>query len=292
MPLNAEQRTPAFISLKMQKLPIKKGWLILIAILLLFILLNPGYSAFKEFTGLSGNNAAYLHKKANYLIFSVYENADDEKEYAGVMMNFIEIPPKQEKPSIASAPVRVTQTTTPKMVDASYFEPSSDTVLLKNKYKKDNQREKEIITICGVDRIFLKAVSNEAIEAKTYINNRFLSGSSLDLSKYINSIDSIKKAVQTIKKIGETKDLDRDFLSYLALIEDFYKDVQNAYAAKDIERVHIIGQTLSDEIEPRFKRVMKDIGKLTGKYSHPDGEILFFNSDGLPVFKGSTQINK
>ena len=97
------------------KLPLKKGWVITIAILLLLIFLNPGYNAFKEFTGLSGDNAAYLHKKANYIVFSVYENADDDKKYAGFLMNFVDITPKTDLPRVHKG------ADTSVMVDDNYF---------------------------------------------------------------------------------------------------------------------------------------------------------------------------
>lgn len=274
-------------------LPIKRGWIILGSILLLIILLNPGYNAFKEFTGLSGDNAAYLHKKANYLVFSVYENKDDDKTYAGFCMNFIDITPKQQETAAPSIPTPIVVNDASKVVDTSYTVPSADTVISNaNRLKipsKDPERKKEIMIICGVDRVFLKSVATDAIEAKTYINNKFLANEPMDLSKYINNIDSIKKGIQTVKEIQETKKLDKDFLSYLSLIEDFYKDTQRAYLEKDTDRLHKIGENLFDEVEPRFTKVVIDIGKLTGEYSNSGNDILFFNSDGLPVFKGKTQ---
>lgn len=83
------------------KLPIKKGWVIVIALLLLLIFLNPGYNAFREYTGLNGKDASSLHKEINGLVFSVYENTDDSRKYVGFCLNFIPLP---EAPAIHSSP--------------------------------------------------------------------------------------------------------------------------------------------------------------------------------------------
>lgn len=69
----------------------KKKWKVFILIILIFIILNPSYSNFKEYTGLNGKSAEYLHKKNNFLLFSIYKNAKDGKIYLGVLMNFIVI---------------------------------------------------------------------------------------------------------------------------------------------------------------------------------------------------------
>lgn len=87
-------------------LSIKRGWLVVVAIIILLIITNPGYNAFKEFTGMNGHNAAYLHKKVNGLVFSVYEDSEDEKLYAGFCLNFIDITPKEPKPPSAQIPVQ------------------------------------------------------------------------------------------------------------------------------------------------------------------------------------------
>ncbi|MEP6951497.1 MAG: hypothetical protein ABI863_19560 [Ginsengibacter sp.] len=68
----------------------KKRWLIILIILLLSIL-NPSYSDFKEYTGLTGVNSEHLHKKLNFFIFSIYENDANNKKYLAILMNFIDI---------------------------------------------------------------------------------------------------------------------------------------------------------------------------------------------------------
>jgi hypothetical protein len=54
-------------------------------------ILNPGYSDFKEYTGLTGKDSEHLHKRHNFLLFSIYENDNDNKMYLAALMNFIEI---------------------------------------------------------------------------------------------------------------------------------------------------------------------------------------------------------
>lgn len=70
---------------------INKGRLIFIIVIVLFIALNPTYSNFKEFTGLTGIKAENLHKKNNFLLFSIYENTLENKKYLGFLKNFINI---------------------------------------------------------------------------------------------------------------------------------------------------------------------------------------------------------
>lgn len=79
----------------------KKEWKLFIVITLILIILNPSYSNFKEYTGLTGKSAEYLHKKNNFLLFSIYENSADEKKYLAVLMNFIDI---TYHPSLAKEP--------------------------------------------------------------------------------------------------------------------------------------------------------------------------------------------
>jgi hypothetical protein len=75
----------------MKGFSIKKWWLFPLAIVVLFIVLNPTYSDFQQYTGLYGDNTYYLHKRANYLVFSIYENEihnDDRGRYIGILKNF------------------------------------------------------------------------------------------------------------------------------------------------------------------------------------------------------------
>lgn len=68
----------------MQQLPIKKGWLITIAIALLFIILNPGYTSFRQFTGDTSVRRTY-----NFFICSIYDDGGDK--YLGIALNFFRI---------------------------------------------------------------------------------------------------------------------------------------------------------------------------------------------------------
>lgn len=75
---------------------LKKGWIIGIVAIIILSMLNPTYTDFKEFTGLSGTRSKFLHKKANFLVCSIYENSLSDKSYLGVLKNFINVTPKRE----------------------------------------------------------------------------------------------------------------------------------------------------------------------------------------------------
>jgi hypothetical protein len=70
---------------------VKKGWLIICGLLLILIILNPTYSNFKEFIGISGTRTNYLQKKSNFLFFSIYHNDIGNRKYIGFLKNFVEI---------------------------------------------------------------------------------------------------------------------------------------------------------------------------------------------------------
>src|SRR4051794_14209635 len=77
---------------------INRKWLFIGFILAVFIILNPTYLNFKEFTGITGKDARNLHKKANFLIFSIYQDDLNHKKYFGVVKNFIDITPQSMIP--------------------------------------------------------------------------------------------------------------------------------------------------------------------------------------------------
>ena len=73
---------------------IKRGWIIVISILLTFIILNPTYSDFKDYTGMHGQEyETTLHRECNFIILSVYrQEADDgEHRYIAILKNFIQL---------------------------------------------------------------------------------------------------------------------------------------------------------------------------------------------------------
>lgn len=73
---------------------LKKGWIIVISTLLIFILLNPTYSDFKDFTGLHGQEyETVLHRQWNFLVLSVYKIDDtgENRTYLAILKNFIQI---------------------------------------------------------------------------------------------------------------------------------------------------------------------------------------------------------
>lgn len=76
------------------KLPVKKIWIILGTIILLFIFLNPGINRFKEFKGnYTYHNIHQYRRESNYLVFSIYTY--DNEKYIGLLMNFINITPSK-----------------------------------------------------------------------------------------------------------------------------------------------------------------------------------------------------
>ena len=72
----------------MQQLPIKKGWLIAIGILIALIITNPTLSEFNAY--FPPNYREYnrwMRRDANFFIFSIYRNG--EYRYLGIAKNFI-----------------------------------------------------------------------------------------------------------------------------------------------------------------------------------------------------------
>lgn len=69
-------------------LKLKKRWWIIISVLFIFIILNPTYSDFKDFTGRDENEQ--LKKMMNFGVFSIYSVGDEE--YIAFLKNFIRIP--------------------------------------------------------------------------------------------------------------------------------------------------------------------------------------------------------
>ena len=68
----------------------KRNWIIILIVIVMTIL-NPTYSDFKEYTGLTGKDSEHLHKKYNFLILSIYKNDVNEHNYLAILMNFIDI---------------------------------------------------------------------------------------------------------------------------------------------------------------------------------------------------------
>ena len=95
---------------------VKNGWRIVIVVIIIIIILNPSYTDFKEYTGLLGKDTNYLHKKNNFLIFSIYENAKYKKTYLGVLMNFIDITRNETDPSDSTTVKRNTTTLKPNTI--------------------------------------------------------------------------------------------------------------------------------------------------------------------------------
>ena len=71
------------------KLPIKKGWLITVGIIIIFMALNPTLKDFDEYIG-----DGYRHRRINnFLLFSIYRGggkyAGEDGLYLGFLKNFI-----------------------------------------------------------------------------------------------------------------------------------------------------------------------------------------------------------
>jgi hypothetical protein len=65
---------------------------------LILIILNPTYTNFKEYTGISGHQSKFLHKTNDYVILSVYLNELNNKKYLGIIKNFFDITPEYKLP--------------------------------------------------------------------------------------------------------------------------------------------------------------------------------------------------
>lgn len=64
-------------------------------IIVLLFILNPSLSDFKAYTG-TGNK---IRKTSNFLLFSFFENAEENIKYLGFFKNFFELPLIKHKPN-------------------------------------------------------------------------------------------------------------------------------------------------------------------------------------------------
>jgi len=71
----------------------KKIYYVLIAILLLLVITNPGVKAFKDYLGY--NSYGGLKRKYNFFVCSVYQKSNST--YFGIVGNFIKLSPKPPK---------------------------------------------------------------------------------------------------------------------------------------------------------------------------------------------------
>lgn len=71
-------------------LSIKKGWLIAIGVILLFVLLNPTPTDFKNYKGGMAYQNYGNRRMSNFLLFSIYW--DGRINYLAILKNFIPIP--------------------------------------------------------------------------------------------------------------------------------------------------------------------------------------------------------
>ena len=73
----------------------KKWPLIIAAILLLFIILNPSMKQFKEYMGKGTSSLFEYRRASNFLIYSIYEYeyGFENKKYIGILSNFILLKP-------------------------------------------------------------------------------------------------------------------------------------------------------------------------------------------------------
>lgn len=96
----------------------KKWWLIPVAIIAVFIILNPSMNQFKEFAGKE--DKTQFRRTSNYLILSIYEYNDElyTKKYLGVLSNFYILNPNVNSyiPAVVDSPVVVEK----QMADSSF----------------------------------------------------------------------------------------------------------------------------------------------------------------------------
>jgi hypothetical protein len=109
---------------------VKKIWLIIGTILLLFIFLNPTYLNFKEFTGFTGNDVESLHKKANFIFCSVYQDNYNHKRYLGILKNFIDITPESMFVQVDST-ATISRDSVTAVVDSAATAPIVDSTSIK-----------------------------------------------------------------------------------------------------------------------------------------------------------------
>jgi ABC-type cobalt transport system substrate-binding protein len=74
----------------------KKAWLIIGVILLILIVFNPGLKRFKEFSGFDNKEMSNVKKTYNFLVCSIYDDPYNDKKYFGILLNFIDISPKEK----------------------------------------------------------------------------------------------------------------------------------------------------------------------------------------------------
>jgi hypothetical protein len=98
----------------------KRNWIIILVVVIMTIL-NPSYSEFKEYTGLAGKDSEHLHKKFNFLIFSIYNNDVNEHNYLAILMNFIDITPNKKYNPKVEEHDSITDSTMGPAADTSYI---------------------------------------------------------------------------------------------------------------------------------------------------------------------------
>ncbi len=81
------------------KYKLKKGWVIIVVVVFVLILLNPGMKRFKEFSGFDNKKMGYVTRNYNFIVCSIYEDTDHKKKYFGILLNFIDITPKKQSQS-------------------------------------------------------------------------------------------------------------------------------------------------------------------------------------------------
>jgi len=72
----------------------RKWQIITAVILLLFIVLNPSSSDFREYTGIPKENYdVTIHREWNFLVLSVYSTYyyGEDRKYLGIFKNFIRL---------------------------------------------------------------------------------------------------------------------------------------------------------------------------------------------------------
>jgi len=117
---------------------LSRKWIVAILIIIILGSLNPTYTNFKEFTGLSGKDAQALHKKYNFFICSVYENGLTSKRYLGLLKNFIDITPavKKEPPKVIKDVLPAPMDSTTIITDTTQVINSTSPTMTDSEFKK------------------------------------------------------------------------------------------------------------------------------------------------------------
>lgn len=120
----------------------KKIWLLIGGVLLLLILLNPGINRFKEYIGLNSKSSKNIKRNNNFLIFSIYEESQNNKKYIGILFNFIEI--NKKSVNIPDSSYVISAPTNDSLIIGSIYHTNDGRTYTKNQLIQNGYSEERI----------------------------------------------------------------------------------------------------------------------------------------------------